>query len=75
MYEQMYRNELSFHDYQKGMEVAKALIDEHYVVMLSYEEDALILNYEYSPLSNRNDMVFMPRDEFEEIFFAEVDED
>ena len=62
-------NELSFYSHERGMAVAKALLDEHYVVLLSYEEDLLILNYEWSPHTNRNDVVFMRRDEFEEEFF------
>ena len=59
-------NEISFYNHKKGMMVAKALLDEHYVVMLSYEEDLLILTYEWSHESNRNDMIFMRKDEFEE---------
>ena len=62
----MYNNELAFKNYEKGLLVAKALLDEHYVVLLSYEENLLIINWEYSPESNRNDVVFMNREEFEE---------
>lgn len=67
--DKMFQNELSFHNHERGMAVAKALLDEHYVVLLSYEEDLLILNYEWSPNTDRNDVVFMRRDEFEEEFF------
>lgn len=63
-------NEISFYNHEKGLMVAKALLDEHYVVMLSYEEDLLILNYEWSPNADRNDIIFMRRDEFEEEYFA-----
>lgn len=62
-------NELSFYNHERGMAVAKALLDEHYVVLLSYEGDLLIVNYEWSSNSDRNDVVFMRRDEFEEEFF------
>ena len=62
----MYNNELAFRNHEKGLLVAKALLDEHYVVLLSYEENLLIVNWEYSPNSNRNDVVFMNREEFEE---------
>ena len=62
----MYNNELAFRNHEKGLLVAKALLDEHYVVLLSYEENLLIINWEYSPKSNRNDVVFMNREEFEE---------
>ena len=58
--------ELSFQNHERGLEVAKALLDEHYVVMLSYEEHLLIINYEYSPLSNRSDVVFMSQEVYEE---------
>ena len=62
----MYKNELTFYDHERGMQVAKALISEHYVVMLSLEEQLLVINYEWSHNSNRNDIVFMRRDEYEE---------
>lgn len=61
----MYNNELSFRDHEAGLAVAKLLLNEHYVVLLSYEEDLLILNYEYSSSSNRNDVIFMSKDEAE----------
>lgn len=61
------KNELTFTDYERGFDVAKALLDEGYIVMLSYEEEFLILNYEFSEHgADRNDMVLMRRDEFEE---------
>ena len=60
-------NEIAFTDYNRGFDVAKALLDEGYIVMLSYEEEFLILNYEFSEHgADRNDMVLMRRDEFEE---------
>ena len=60
-------NEIAFTDYERGFDVAKALLDEGYIVMLSYEEEFLILNYEFSEHgADRNDVVLMRRDEFEE---------
>ena len=60
-------NEIAFTDYNRGFDVAKALLDEGYIVMLSYEEEFLILNYEFSEHgADRNDMVLTRRDEFEE---------
>ena len=60
-------NEIAFTDYNRGFDVAKALLDEGYIVMLSYEEEFLILNYEFSEHgADRNDVVLMQRDEFEE---------
>ena len=61
------KNELTFTDYERGFDVAKALLDEGYIVMLSYEEEFLILNYEFSEHgADRNDVVLMQRDEYEE---------
>ena len=63
----MYKNEIAFKNHKNGLVVAKALLDEDYVVMLSYEEQLLIINYEWSERgANRNDVVFMRRDEYEE---------
>ena len=62
-------NELAFTDYERGFNVARALLDEGYIVMLSYEEEFLILNYEFSEHgADRNDVVLMRRDEYEERF-------
>ena len=63
-------NELAFET------VRQMLTDGHYVVMLSREEQLWIVNYEYSDLNDRNDMVFMSRENFEEKFVsAEEEED
>ena len=63
------RNELTFKDHDRGFDVARSLLNEGYVVMLSYEEDLLIVNYEWSEnCADRNDIVFMRRDEYEEEF-------
>ena len=61
--------EIAFTDYERGFDVARALLDEGYVVMLSYEEEFLILTYEFSEHgADRNDVVLMRRDEYEERF-------
>ena len=65
----MFKNELAFHNHENGFKVAQILLDEGHVVLLSYEEDLLILNYEYSKFSDRNDVMFMRRDEFEDEYF------
>ena len=64
----MYRNEIAFENHETGMEVAKSLLTEGYVVMLSYEEHLLIVNFEWCPdrYPDRNHVVFMSCDEFEE---------
>ena len=69
------KNELTFKDHDRGFDVARALLNEDYVVMLSYEEDLLILNYEWSEQgADRNDVVFMPKWEFEEKYDEIVDD-
>lgn len=64
----MYKNELAFKDHLDGMTVAELLLKEGYIVLLSYEEDLLIINWEWceSGYPNRNEMVFMPKWEYEE---------
>ena len=63
------KNEIVFKNHSRGLGVAKALLDEGNVVMLSYEEEFLILNWEFSEHgADRNDVVLMRRDEYEERF-------
>lgn len=64
----MFKNELAFKDHWNGMQVVEMLLEEGYVVLLSYEEKLLIVNWEWceSGFANRNDVVFMPRYEYEE---------
>ena len=63
----MFNNQIAFKNHDKGLEVAKALLDQDYVVMLSYEEQLLIINYEWSERgADRNDVVFMQRYEYDE---------
>lgn len=72
----MLKNEIAFKDRNAAFRVADMLIDEDYVVMISKEEDLIIVNYEWSEHnSDRNDVVFMRRDEFEEQYFEVVNED
>ena len=62
------KNELTFENHENGFKVAEILLKEDYVVMLSYEENLLILNYEWSEHgADRNDVVFMPAYEFDEL--------
>ena len=59
------KNEIAFETAEAAFEtVRQMLTDGHYVVMLSREEQLWIVNYEYSDLCNRNDMVFMSCDDF-----------
>lgn len=60
------KNELTFKNHCRGFEAAKILLDEGYVVMLSYEEEFLILTYVFSENgADRNDVVLMSRDEYD----------
>lgn len=63
-------NELVFTTREVAIEVAKILLDENYVVMLSNEEELTILNYEWSEWGDRNDVVFMSKD----AYYTEQDE-
>ena len=63
------KNELVFKNHENGYKVAKILLDEGNVVMLSYEEEFLILNWEFSEHgADRNDIVFMQCDELVDRF-------
>ena len=71
----MFKNELSFRNHNNALKVAKALLDEDYVVLLSYEEELLIINYEWSENNaDRNDMVFMSKYEYEEELSKQYDD-
>lgn len=61
-------NELVFKNHENGFKVAKILLDEGNVVMLSYEEEFLILNWEWceSGYADRNDVIFMQKWKLEE---------
>lgn len=65
----MYRyHEIAIKNKEKALEVLSTLVDEEYCVLFSREEDLYIINYEYSEYSDRNNVVFMSKDEFEEKF-------
>ena len=72
----MMENELAFETPEAAFETARQMLTSgHYVVMLSREEKLWILNYTYSDLCDRNDVVFMSRDEFESEYFSVNDEE
>ena len=62
----MLSNELTFANKEAAFTVAELLLEECYVVMVSREGGFYILNWEYSKNCNRNDVVFMSDDEFDE---------
>lgn len=70
----MYQHhEIAIKNKEKALEVLSTLVDEEYCVMFSREEDLYIINYEYSEYSDRNNVVFMSKDEFEEKYI-EIEE-
>lgn len=59
--------ELVFETPEAAFETVRQMLTSgHYVVMLSREEQFWTVNYVYSDLCNRNDVVFMSREDFEE---------
>ena len=59
--------ELVFETSDAAFETVRQMLTRgHYVVMLSREEQLWIVNYQYSDLCSRNDVVFMSREDFEE---------
>ena len=59
--------ELVFDTPEAAFETVRQMLTKgHYVVMLSREEKFWIVNYLYSGLCDRNDVVFMSREDFEE---------
>lgn len=59
--------ELAFETSDAAFETVRQMLTRgHYVVMLSREEQLWIVNYQYSDTCNRNDVVFMSREDFEE---------
>ena len=62
------KHELVFKNHENGFKVARMLLNEGNVVMLSYEEEFLVLNWEFSEHgADRNDVVLMRRDEYEDL--------
>lgn len=57
--------ELVFNTWSDAVTVAHILIQNNYVVMLSYEEEFVILSAVWSNGCGRDDVVFMSRDDFD----------
>jgi len=70
------KNEIALHGFGDAVAIAKTLLDNGYVAMISREENLYIVNYIWSPNdANRNDVAFMNRDELEDIIFNTESED
>lgn len=64
--------EIAVHDFDDAVQIAKILIKNGNVVMLSTEEDLTIINFLWSQNdSDRNDVVFMDRGDFD-VYYREV---
>lgn len=57
-------NELSVNTFEEAMAIQKILINNDYAVMITKEENLYIINYVWSSLSDRNDVVFRNRSDF-----------
>ena len=56
----MERNELTFEEFDDAVTVAKILMKNGYVVMLSMEEELYVLNFIWSEHCDRNEVIFKP---------------
>ena len=68
MKKKMFQNEIAIRNKEAAMRVISCLVEEEYCVMLSREEDLYIIDFEYSEYSNRNNVIFMSREDFEQKF-------
>lgn len=69
-------NEVALHSFEDAVAMAKILLANGYVIMISREEKLYIVNYEWSSRgADRNDVAFMNKEELEEIIFNEESED
>lgn len=58
-------NDLVFTSFEEASQVAKTLLNNNYVCMLSLEDDLVILSYEWEEHSNRNGIVFRNLEDWE----------
>ena len=68
-------HEIAVHDKEVALKIIDLLVDQDYVVMLSREENLYIINYLYSQYSDRNDVVFIDREEFDMKYYQIEDEE
>ena len=58
--------EIALDKFEDAVTVAKVLLENEYVVMLSREEDLYIVNFVYAQYADRNDVVFMDRYKYDD---------
>ena len=51
--------------WEDAQQLIKVLSDNCYVVMLSREENLWTINYIWEPTANRNDVIFIDREQYE----------
>ena len=68
------KSEIAVDNKDIALKIMDLLIDQDYVVMLSKEENLYIINYLYSSYSDRNDVIFMDRSEFEIEYYKAKEE-
>ena len=70
------KNEIALHSFEDAVTVAKVLLDNDYVIMISREEKLYIINFDWSPNhADRNDVAFLNREELEDFIFNVESED
>lgn len=69
------KDEIAVQDKEVALKIIDLLVDQDYVVMLSREENLYIINYLYSQYSDRNDVVFIDREEFDMKYYQIEDEE
>lgn len=69
------QNEIAIREKEAALQLMGILVEEEHCIMLSKEEDLYIINYEYSEYSNRNNVVFMNREEFDLNYCQVADDD
>lgn len=69
------RNEIALHNKENALKIAEILVEEDNCVLLSKEEDLYIINFEYSQYSDRNNVVFMDREEFDTKYYEIIEEE
>ena len=62
------KSEIAVQSKESALKIVDILVDEEYCVMLSREEDLYIIDFEYSEFSDRNNVIFMNREDFEQKF-------
>lgn len=58
-------NDLAFTTFEEAAQVAKVLLNNNYVCMLSLEDDLVILSHEWEEYCNRNGIIFRSLEDWE----------